>query len=87
MEGADLEEFTQMFRPVGSSALFLRRNDEVVCESLQEDFYRLLQGSDGERTPEQIFAGGIDRREAGEILEFAISEGILVTGEDFAKTT
>jgi len=56
----------------------LRRNDEVVCESLQEDFYRLLQGSDGVRTPEEIFAGGIDRREAEEILEFATSEGILV---------
>jgi len=78
MEGADLEDFTQMFRPVGSSALFLRRNNEVICESLQEDFYRLLQGSDGVRTPEQIFAGGIDRREAEEILEFATSEGILV---------
>jgi len=87
MEGADLEEFTQMFRPVGSSALFLRRNDEVVCESLQEDFYRLLQGSDGVRTPEQIFAGGIDRREAEEILQFATSEGILVAGDSVAETT
>jgi len=78
MEGADLEEFTQLFRPVGSTALFLRRNDEVICESLQEDFYRLLQGCNGHRTPEEIFAGGIDSREAGEILEFAVSEGILV---------
>jgi Radical SAM superfamily/Protein of unknown function (DUF4080) len=78
MEDADLEEFTQLFRPVGSTALFLRRNNEVICESLQEDFYRLLQGCDGQRTPVQIFAGGIDRREAEEILEFAVNEGILV---------
>jgi hypothetical protein len=78
MEGADLEEFTQLFRPVGSTALFLRRNNEVICESLQEDFYRLLQGCNGKRTPEDIFAGGIDRREGEEILEFAVSEGILV---------
>lgn len=78
MQGADLEEFTQLFRPVGSTALFLRRNNEVICESLQEDFYRLLQGCKGRQTPEQICAGGLDAREAAEILEFAVSEGILI---------
>jgi hypothetical protein len=30
------------------------------------------------RPAEDIFAGGIDRREGEEILEFAVSEGILV---------
>lgn len=78
MQGADLEEFTQLLRPVGSTALFLRRNNEVICESLQEDFYRLLQGCKGRLTPEQICAGGLDSREAAEILEFAVSEGILI---------
>jgi radical SAM superfamily enzyme YgiQ (UPF0313 family) len=81
MEGADLEEFTQLFRPVGSTALFLRRNNEVICESLQEDFSRLLQGCNGKQTPDDIFAGGVERREAEEILEFAVSEGILVVGQ------
>jgi len=78
MEGADLDEFTALFRPVGSVALYLRRGNEVVCESLQEDFIRLLQGSDGRRTPEQIFAGAVHRREGEELLEFAVNEGILV---------
>lgn len=78
MEGADLEEFAALFRPLGSVALFVRHGGEVVCESLQEDFLRLLQGCDGERTPAAIFGGSIDRREAEEILEFAVSEGLLV---------
>jgi len=78
MGGADLEEFANLFRPVGSVALFLRRGDEVMCESLQEDFLRLLRGSNGRKSPEEIFAGGIDRREGEELVEFAASEGILV---------
>lgn len=78
LEGADLEEFTTLFRPVGSVALYLRRGNEVICESLQEDFIRLLRGCDGRQTPEQIFAGAVNRREGEELLEFAISEGLLV---------
>jgi len=78
MGGADLEEFAGLFRPVGSVALFLRRGDEVLCESLQEDFLRLLRDSDGKKSPDEIFVGGIDRREGEELVEFAVSEGILI---------
>jgi tRNA A37 methylthiotransferase MiaB len=78
---ADLEEFTALFRPVGSTALFLRRGDQVICESLEEDFLKLLQGSNGERTPGQIFGGSIGRREGEEIVEFAVDEGFLIPAE------
>jgi hypothetical protein len=57
----DLERFTALFRPVGSVALFVRRGGEVVCESLQEDFLKLLGGSDGTRSPREIFAGSLSR--------------------------
>ncbi len=77
-EEADLQEFVALFRPVGSTALFLRRAEQVVCESLEEDFLKLLQGSDGTRTPSQIFGGSIGRREGEEFVEFAVAEGILV---------
>ncbi len=80
----DLEELAAMFRPVGSVALFLRRGEQVFCESLEETFLRLLQGSDGQRTPREIFAGSVSRREGEEIVEFAVSEGFLLPGEGMA---
>lgn len=78
MGEADLEEIQRLFRPVGSVALFLRRGNDVLCESLEEDFLTLLRGSDGRRAPREIFAGGIARSEGEEIVEFALAEGLLV---------
>jgi hypothetical protein len=79
--GVDLEQFSSMFRPVGSVALFFRRDFEVFCESLEEDFFKLLQGSDGTKSPGEIFAGSISRREGEEIVEFAVAEGFLIPAE------
>jgi len=77
----DLEQFTELFRPVGSVALFVRRGAEVVCESLQEDFLKLLEGSDGSRSPQEIFAGSLSRAQGEEIVSFAVAEGLLVPGD------
>lgn len=73
----DLERFAALFRPVGSVALFVRRGAEVVCESLQEDFLKLLEGSDGSRSPREIFAGSLSRTQGEEIVAFAVAEGLL----------
>lgn len=78
LEDMDLEQFTNLFRPVGSTALFVRRGAEVYCESLEEDFARLLQESDGYKSPRDIFSGSINRREGEEFVDFAVSEGILL---------
>lgn len=78
VEDMDLEQFTRLFRPVGSAALFVRRGGEVYCESLEEDFAKLLENSDGSRSPREIFAGSINRREGEEFVDFAVSEGILL---------
>ena len=64
----NLEQINRLFRPVGSVGLFLRRGDEVLCESLEEEFLTLLRGSDGRRTPRDIFAGTISRGEGEEIV-------------------
>ncbi|MCK4536407.1 MAG: DUF4080 domain-containing protein [Desulfuromonadales bacterium] len=77
MEEIDLNEFTGLFRPVGSVALFFRRDGEVNCESLGEDFLRLLQGSDGSRCPREIFAGTLPRASGEELVSFAVTEGLL----------
>ncbi len=82
VEEMDLDQFINLFRPVGSTALFIRRGSEVYCESLEEDFAKLLQGSDGGRSPRDIFAGSINRREGEEFVEFAVSEGILLPPEN-----
>jgi radical SAM superfamily enzyme YgiQ (UPF0313 family) len=77
MEDFDLEEFAKLFRPVGSVALFLRRGNEVFCESLTEDFLHLLRHCDGTATPQQIFMGGMPRPAAEELVSFAVAEGLL----------
>jgi hypothetical protein len=77
----DLAEFTSLFRPVGSVALFLRRDGQVVCESLEENFLKLLRACNGRLSPRQIFAGSISAQEGEEIVEFAVNEGFLVPAE------
>ena len=77
MEDFDLEEFTELFRPVGSVGMFIRRNDEVFCESLSEDFHHLMSNSNGKQTPQQIFEGSLPRPAAEELVSFAVAEGLL----------
>ncbi len=79
MEGVQFEELANLFRPVGSVALFMRRDNEVICESLGEDLLRLLQQSNGTLTPREIFAGSLSRTTGMELVEFAVSEGLLQT--------
>lgn len=78
MEELELEEFTDLFRPVGSTALFVRREGEVICESLGEDLLRLLRESNGQRSPAQIFAGSVAEATGRELVSFAVGEGLLV---------
>jgi radical SAM superfamily enzyme YgiQ (UPF0313 family) len=84
MEEMQLEEFAGLFRPVGSVALFMRRDNEVFCESLSEEMLRLLKLSNGKLSPKEIFAGSLSRETGEELVEFAVSEGLLVT--DIGRT-
>ena len=77
MEGMHLEEMTDLFRPVGSVALFMRRDNQVFCESLSEEMLRLLKRSDGKSSPKEIFAGSLPETTGAELVEFAVSEGLL----------
>jgi hypothetical protein len=78
MGEVELDQMAAMFRPVGSVAVFLRRGNEVLCESLEEDFLKLLQGCTGEKSAEWIFSGSITPAEGEEIVRFALAEGFLV---------
>lgn len=80
MTSPDLEQISALFRPLGSFALFLRRGNEVICESLSEDFAKLMRESDGKRSPAEIFAGSIPKEEGMELVDFALVEGLLLPG-------
>jgi tRNA A37 methylthiotransferase MiaB len=77
MEGMHLEEMTTLFRPVGSVALFMRRQNQVFCESLGEEMLQLLKRSDGSLSPREIFAGSVSQATGEELVQFAVSEGLL----------
>jgi len=77
MEEMHLEEIATLFRPVGSVALFMRRDNEVLCESLSEEMLRLLKHSDGTVSPKNIFAGSLPQATGEELVQFAVSEGLL----------
>jgi len=77
MEEMQLEEIAHLFRPVGSVALFMRRGNEVYCESLGEEMLRLLKKSNGELSPKSIFAGSLSQATGEELTQFAVSEGLL----------
>ncbi|RME35313.1 MAG: DUF4080 domain-containing protein [Deltaproteobacteria bacterium] len=78
MEGAELQDIVDYLRPVGSTALFLRKGTDVWCESLEEDFFRLLHHSNGQASPQDIFSGSVERDLGLEMLGFALAEGILI---------
>jgi radical SAM superfamily enzyme YgiQ (UPF0313 family) len=78
MGDIELNEMATLFRPVGSVALFFRRNNQVFCESLGEDMLRLLQHSDGRTSPKDIFSGSLPAAMGRELVEFAACEGLIV---------
>ena len=76
MGGMDLKKIHKTLGKGGSTGIFLRRGQEVVCESLQDAFCKLLKGSNGKTTPAEILSD-CNFDEGMELLEFAISEGLL----------
>jgi hypothetical protein len=77
----DLVEFVQLSEQCGSMGLFLRRGEEVYCESIDDVFATLLVQSDGKITPAQIlapFSLPLTAEESADLVHFAVSEGLLI---------
>jgi len=77
VEEVQLDEFASLFRPVGSVALLMRRDNEVFCESLSEEMLKLLRESNSGLSPKEIFAGSLSQATGEELVEFAVYEGLL----------
>lgn len=75
--GLNVEAFVDLFRPVGSTALFIQREGEVACESLSDEFSLLLLNC---REPNRV-AHLVDEQlgdsEMTELLKLAWEEGLL----------
>jgi hypothetical protein len=78
----DLVEFVELSEQVGSTGLFLRRGEEVYCESIDDVFAALLVQSDGKTTPAQIlapFSEALTTEDCADLVHFAVSEGLVVS--------
>jgi hypothetical protein len=75
----DLRELAAHFSPSGSTAVIYPKNGAVLTESLDEPYFRLLEGLDGTKTVVGIAAElGIPPEDAVSFLKFAMLEGIIV---------
>ena len=75
-DGLDLEAFVDLFTPVGSTALFIKREGEVACESLSDDFALLLKGM-GARGGSPQAPVDLPAAEVDELLTVAWGEGLI----------
>jgi len=76
----DMIEFAEVEEQIGSTGLFLRRGEEVYCESIDDVFATLLKHSDGTSTAAAIlapFAMALTSEDFTELVYFAVSEGLL----------
>jgi len=75
--GLDLEAFVDLFRPVGSTALFFRRGGEVACESLSDEFSLLLLNCQEGNRVDHLVDEQVGRDVMIELLTLAWEEGLL----------
>lgn len=81
--GLPLGKIHQQLSPAPNWAIFFRRAEGLICEALQNDFARLLHaaktGQTGAQLLQQLPAG-----EGGELVQFAIAEGLLQKASDLS---
>ncbi len=74
------EPLEKMFRQLATDpgyAIFLRQQGEVIIESIDPDFAQMLIQAQEEQTTQQL-RQGLDPQTAGELLDFAITQGLLL---------
>ena len=82
---AELEEFgwdelnrlAKRLRPAPAYSIFLQQQGEPLIETLADDFALLLLRADGRKTGKEL-SKGLSRKEAQELLLFAVGQGLLL---------
>lgn len=75
--GEPWERLIKQLSEEPSYGIFMCQGGQPMIEALQEDFARLLLGSNGRKPAEQLLRR-FARDEAEELLHFAVTEGILL---------
>ncbi len=60
-----------------SYGIFLQQQGQTIIETLDDDFAQLLLAADGQRSTAELVRN-LDRQSALELLQFAISQGLLL---------
>ena len=76
-EEIDLRRWGKLLEQTPTIGLMIRRGGEVLSEALTEEFAELLERGRQGQTTQQLLAG-LPAEEAGELLQFALQEGLLV---------
>jgi len=75
---ADVREISGTLQQSGSWGVIYPTAEGVFTESVDDAYFRLLEGLDGKRPAGEVVAGlGISAAEAVEFLDFALQEGII----------
>jgi len=78
--GEPLEKIFSQLTPEPGYAIFLRQRGEVIIESLDHNFAHMLNRAREEVTTEQLLQNP-DPQSAEELLDFAITQGLLLPVE------
>ncbi len=78
--GEPLEKIFRQLTAEPGYAIFLRQLGEVIIESLDEGFARLLNRATKPTSTQQLLRD-FDRQAANELLDFAVTQGLLIPVE------
>lgn len=79
--GEPLEKIFKQLAPEPEHTIFLRQQGEVIIEALDADFATILNRAREEKTTQQL-SRNLDPQLAEELLEFAITQGLLLPSKE-----
>ena len=76
--GEPLEKIYKQLTPESGYVIFLRQQGEIITESLDDDFAKILNRTTKEGATTQQLIQNLDPQSANELLVFAVTQGLLL---------